>query len=65
MIYRRNANGMVFSNLGFDFPQYGAIQGDKCLAAVPLPDYPITRIRTGQYLPNGTQLWQADFPVGR
>ena len=54
-----------FGNLGFDFPQYGAIQGGKCLAAVPLPGYEIARIRTGQYIPGGAQLWQADFPAGR
>ena len=54
-----------FGNLGFDFPQYGAIRGDKCLAAVPLPGYEIVRIRTGQYRPGGAQIWQADFPAGR
>ena len=54
-----------FGNLGFDFPQRGAIRGDKCLAAVPLPDYEIARIRTGQYLTGGAQLWQADFPAGQ
>ena len=54
-----------FGNLGFDFPQYGAMRDGQCLAAVPLPDYEIVRIRTGQYVPGGAQLWQADFPAGR
>ena len=54
-----------FVNLGFDFPQYGAIRGGQCLAAMPLPGYEIARIRTGQYRPGGAQLWQADFPASR
>ncbi len=38
-----------FERGGFDFGHYGArIDGD-CVAAVPLPDYPIARIETGQY----------------
>ena len=38
-----------FEKRDFDFRHYGArIDGD-CVAAVPLPDYPIARIETGQY----------------
>ena len=57
----RQAHGFV--NRGFDFPEYGAIHGGKCLAAVPLPDYPLARIRAGQHSPGAGPLWQADFPV--
>ena len=40
-----------FERRDFDFGRYGArIDGD-CVAAVPLPDYPIARIETGQYTP--------------
>ena len=53
-----------FVNRGFGFAEYGIIRGGECLAAAPLPDYGIARIRTGQYAPGAGQLWQADFPVG-
>ncbi len=40
-----------FEKRDFDFGRYGArIDGD-CVAAAPLPDYPIARIETGQYTP--------------
>ena len=40
-----------FEKRDFDFERYGArIDGD-CVAAVPLPTYPIARIETGQYTP--------------
>ncbi len=29
-----------------------------------LPDYPIARIRTGQFTPAGDRIWTAEFPVG-
>ena len=59
-----------FDNLDFhylDF-RYGksaalAFSG-KCIAKRPLPDYPIARIRTGQFIPDDGNIWQAEFPVG-
>ena len=40
-----------FETLDFDFSLFGArIDGD-CVAAAPLPAYPIARIETGQYTP--------------
>ncbi len=40
-----------FETLDFDFGRFGArIDGD-CVAAAPLPAYPIARIETGQYTP--------------
>ena len=33
----------------------------KCMATVPLPDYAIHGIRTGQYVPGGAQLWSGEF----
>ena len=54
-----------FNNLGFNFSEYGAHRGGKCLAEVPLPNYQIARIRTGQHLPGQGQLWQAEFPSGQ
>ena len=52
-----------FENLDFEFDRRGIIRDGECLAAAPLPNYPIARIRTGQYLSGGEQLWQAEFPV--
>ena len=36
----------------------------QCVAEHPLPDYPIARIRTGQFVLDGDQIWVAEFPVG-
>ena len=38
--------------------------GGQCIAKYPLPDYPIARIRTGQFTPEGDLIWTAEFPVG-
>ena len=54
-----------FDNHDFRFSSYGGVFDGKCVAAVPLPDYPIAAIRTGQYLPaEGRQLWAAEFGAG-
>ena len=54
-----------FDNHDFRFSSYGGVFDGKCVAAVPLPDYPLARIRTGQYLPEeGRQLWAAEFGAG-
>ena len=39
-----------FDNLDFGFEQPGEIVDGDCLATVPLPDYDIAAIRTGQYV---------------
>ena len=63
-----------FDNLNFDFYEHGVRFDGKCLASVPLPDYPIARINTGQWIPfrqwiysrqwrrGERQLWQGEFP---
>ena len=35
----------------------------QCIMEHPLPDYPIARIRTGQFTPEGDQIWMAEFPA--
>ena len=50
-----------FANLDFDFARYGGHFDGKCLAAVPLPNYPIKQIRTGQYIPGQGELWAAEL----
>lgn len=54
-----------FENRDFTFTDHGAEFGSACLASVPLPDYPLAVIRTGQYRPDGQRLWMAEFPAGR
>ena len=49
----------------FRYAEYAALDfGDRCIMAQPLPDYPIARIRTGQFTPEGDPIWMAEFPVG-
>lgn len=52
-----------FENLDFHFAPLGRIFDGKCQTIVPLPDYPITRIRTGQHSPGQGQLWQVDLSL--
>ena len=53
-----------FDNLDFNFVQAGEISEGKCIAWVSLPDYPITRIRTGQFIPeSGQVVWKAKTSV--
>ena len=54
-----------FANLDFAFARYGGHFDGKCLAAVPLPDYPIKELRTGQHIPGPGEVWAAELAVGR
>ena len=49
-----------FENRDFDFDDYGDSFAEACIARVPLPDYPISRIRTGQFHPGGETRWSAE-----
>ena len=51
-----------FDNLDFGWRGVGARRDGWCLATIPLPDYPITAIRTGQFVPDTGQVWQVEFP---
>ena len=55
---RRSAG---FANRDFAFAQWGGSFDGKCLAAVPLPEYPIKTIRTGQHSPEQGELWAAEL----
>ena len=55
-----------FENLDFDFFRWGvrfelAGGGRACLAMVPLPDYGIARVRTGQYRSGDGETWSAEI----
>ena len=50
-----------FDNWDFSFADYAVADGaGGCTAEIPLPDYPIREIRTGQFdADSGAQFWQA------
>ena len=53
-----------FDNLDFHYGGNAALAfGGRCIAKRPLPDYPIARIRTGQFTPDDGPIWQVEFPV--
>ena len=54
-----------FANLDFVFDRWGGNFDGKCLATVPLPEYPIAALRTGQYAPGQGELWAVELMVGR
>ena len=54
-----------FANLDFQFADYGAYAGDRCVAERELPDYAIERIRTGQFVSGEGRVWGVEFAAGR
>lgn len=54
-------NGVGFENRDFLFADFGGPRDGACLARVPLPDYPLARLRTGQFLPDGQTPWSAEI----
>ena len=50
-----------FAHGGFAFVRRGGHFDGKCLAAVPLPDYPIKQMRTGQFVPGQGDLWSVEL----
>ena len=51
-----------YDNWDFQFDWRGLEVGEECIAVVPLPDYPITAIATGQYTDAG-RLWETTLPL--
>ena len=54
-----------FANRDFAFNRWGGSFDGKCLATVPLPEYPIASIRTGQHIPGQGEVWAAELAVER
>ena len=53
--------GHGFNNLDFSFRNYGVrLEDGGCVAAIPLPAYPIASIHTGQFTAAGTR-WAVKF----
>ena len=59
----RERREVGFEALDFDFLLRGATFDGKCAARVPLPDYPIRSIRTGQWIPGEGEVWRASVPL--
>ena len=59
---RRDAG---FANLDFHFTDHGARIGDLCVVTRELPDYPIDRIRTGQFVSGEGAIWRTEFAAER
>ena len=51
--------GREHEALNFEFHQYGAALGGDCVIVRYLPEYPISRVETGQWIPGGGGLWSA------
>ena len=52
-----------FENHDFQFAWYGAPVGAACVAQVPLPAYPLQRLRVGQFDSQAQRvLWQNELP---
>ena len=59
---RRDAR---FDNLDFDFFLHGSYFNGNCAAKMPLPDYSIAGIRTGQFASGAGEIWDVEFEVER
>ena len=60
---RRKQHG--FDNLDFDFDGRGMVLDGRCMVRIPLPEYDIARIGTGQYVVLGGggfhHFWETEF----
>ena len=54
-----------FANLDFAFGRYGGSFDGKCLTTVPLPDYPVKFLRTGQHIPGQGEVWAVELTIER
>ena len=56
----QHRRGYAFEKLDFNFGDRGARIDGNCVAAIPLPAYPIARIDTGQFAPGQAEaVWRA------
>ena len=56
--------GLTHNALNFDFDRYGVLSEGRCVIIRTLPDYPISRLETGQWLPGeGGRLWSGETAV--
>ena len=61
----RNRQDLGFDNLDFGFYAHGNRSGVRCIASVPLPDYSISSIKTGQWIrDDDRQIWSEELIFG-
>ena len=53
--------GLEHEPLNFDFRLDGIVFDGKCIAALDLPGYPISRIETGQFIAGEGELWSGEI----
>ena len=53
-----------FDNLDFIFLTRGVVFDGKCAAILPLPEYEIASVRTGQFVSGEGEVWEATVPFG-
>ena len=51
-----------FDNLDFIFLTRGVVFDGKCAAILPLPEYDIASVRTGQFVSDAGEIWKATVP---
>ena len=54
-----------FDNLDFQFLTRGIVFDGKCVAILPLPEYGVARVWTGQFVSGEGKVWEAAVPVNR
>ncbi len=52
-----------FDNRDFNFSEYGVHFDGRCMAVLPLPEYEIDSIRTGQWIPGEGHIWEDSFDL--
>ena len=59
------SQGQGLENRDFVFWEAGGrLEGPRCIAQIPLPEYPIAVLRTGQYVPGaGYPLWSVELII--
>ena len=58
-------SGLEHNPLNFDFLDRGALLDGACVAVVPLPEYPIEAVETGQWLPGNAPIWSERIEIGK
>ncbi len=59
----RRGDGNGLEELDVRFRDIGVLFEGKCMAILPLPDYPVSGIRTGQEERGGRVLWEVEIPA--
>lgn len=57
-------SGLDHNSLNFSFNDRGALLDGACVAVVPLPEYPIDAVETGQWLPGNAPIWSERIEMG-